>query len=106
MKQLWLEKQLQHSLWMALVFLFLYLPLLFMVLFSFNSTRQDAEFTGFSLRWYEALTRDNKIVDGFWLSLKVAFHDRRVVGRVGHLCGLCAGALPQVPGAHACFRAW
>jgi len=54
------------------VFLFLYLPLLFMVLFSFNDTRQDAEFTGFSLRWYEALTRDKKIVEGFWLSLKVA----------------------------------
>lgn len=59
--------------WMALVFAFLYLPLMFMVLFSFNSTRQDAEFTGFSLRWYEALTRDTKIVEGFWLSLKVAF---------------------------------
>ena len=60
------------SIWMALVFLFLYLPLLFMVVFSFNSTRQDAHFTGFSLRWYEALTHDNKIVEGFFLSLKVA----------------------------------
>ena len=60
------------KLWLALVFLFLYLPLIFMVVFSFNSTRQDAEFTGFSLRWYEALTRDTKIVEGFWLSLKVA----------------------------------
>jgi putrescine transport system permease protein len=58
--------------WMAATFLFLYLPLFFMVVFSFNSTRQDAEFTGFSLRWYEALTQDSKIVEGFWLSLKVA----------------------------------
>lgn len=60
------------KLWLGLVFLFLYLPLIFMVVFSFNSTRQDAQFTGFSLRWYEALTRDTKIVEGFWLSLKVA----------------------------------
>lgn len=58
--------------WMTATFLFLYLPLFFMVLFSFNSTRQDAEFTGFSLRWYEALTHDTKIVEGFWLSVKVA----------------------------------
>ncbi len=58
--------------WMALIYLFLYAPLFFMIVFSFNSTRQDAEFTGFSLRWYEALTRDTKIVEGFWLSLKVA----------------------------------
>ncbi|MBT3068730.1 ABC transporter permease [Rhodoferax sp. U11-2br] len=58
--------------WMALVFLFLYLPLMFMVVFSFNSTRQDANFTGFSLRWYQALTEDTKIVEGFWLSVQVA----------------------------------
>ena len=58
--------------WMVLVFLFLYLPLLFMVVFSFNSSRQDAVFTGFSWRWYEALGRDTKIVEGFWLSLQIA----------------------------------
>lgn len=60
------------KLWLGLTFLFLYLPLFFMIVFSFNSTRQDAVFTGFSLRWYEALTRDTKIVDGFWLSIQVA----------------------------------
>jgi putrescine transport system permease protein len=58
--------------WMTLVYLFLYLPLFFMIVFSFNSTRQDAQFTGFSLRWYEALMRDTKLVEGFWLSIKVA----------------------------------
>jgi len=60
------------KLWMLGVFAFLYAPLAFMILFSFNSTRQDARFTGFSLRWYEALTRDTKIVEGFFLSLKIA----------------------------------
>ena len=60
------------KLWMLVVFAFLYAPLAFMILFSFNSTRQDARFTGFSLRWYEALTRDTKIVEGFFLSLKIA----------------------------------
>jgi putrescine transport system permease protein len=58
--------------WMTLVYLFLYLPLFFMIVFSFNSTRQDAQFTGFSWRWYEALMHDTKLVEGFWLSIKVA----------------------------------
>lgn len=58
--------------WMLLVFAFLYAPLLFMIVFSFNSTRQDAVFTGFSLRWYQALLADTKIVNGFFVSLKVA----------------------------------
>ena len=74
--------------WMALVFLFLYLPLLFMVVFSFNSSRQDAVFTGFSLRWYEALGRDSKIVEGFWLSLQIA---------------LATGVLSAVLGTFAAF---
>ena len=58
--------------WLLLVYVFLYLPLLFLIVFSFNSTRQDGIFTGFSLRWYEALWADSRLVDGFSLSLKVA----------------------------------
>ncbi|MEW6694884.1 Inner membrane ABC transporter permease protein YdcV [Tepidimonas thermarum] len=74
--------------WMLLVYAFLYAPLLFMIVFSFNSTRQDAVFTGFSLRWYEALLSDTKIVNGFFISLKVA---------------LTTGALSAVLGTFAAF---
>ena len=58
--------------WLGGVFAFLYAPLLFLILFSFNSTRQDGEFTGFSLRWYDALLADPRLVEGFFLSLRVA----------------------------------
>ncbi|MEO6017960.1 MAG: CcmD family protein [Polaromonas sp.] len=58
--------------WLALVYLFLYIPLFFLIVFSFNSTRQDGVFTGFSLRWYQALVEDSRLVEGFFLSLKVA----------------------------------
>jgi putrescine transport system permease protein len=64
----------QHfgKLWLTGVYAFFYLPLAFLVVFSFNSTRQDSVFTGFSLRWYQALVNDSRLVDGFFLSLKVA----------------------------------
>ena len=58
--------------WMAGVFAFFYLPLFFLIVFSFNSTRQDSVFTGFSLRWYQALWNDTRLVEGFMLSLNVA----------------------------------
>ncbi len=67
----WLHRHL-GKLWMSVIYAFLYAPLVFLVVFSFNSTRQDSVFTGFSLRWYEALTRDSRIAEGFFLSLKVA----------------------------------
>ncbi len=58
--------------WMLMIYLFLYAPLVFLVVFSFNSTRQDSVFTGFSLRWYQALASDPRLVEGFFLSLKIA----------------------------------
>jgi putrescine transport system permease protein len=67
----WLHRHISSA-WLAGVFAFLYAPLAFLVVFSFNSTRQDAQFTGFSLRWYSALMGDSRIVDGFLLSFKVA----------------------------------
>lgn len=67
----WAEKHI-GKVWIAGVFAFLYLPIGYLVLFSFNGTRQDARFTGFSLRWYGALLKDSRLVDGFLLSLRVA----------------------------------
>jgi putrescine transport system permease protein len=83
--KIFLEKNF-GKVWMALVYLFLYIPLFFMILFSFNSTRQDSNFTGFSLRWYEALGKDNKIVEGFWLSLKVALATGILSAVLGTFC--------------------
>ena len=74
--------------WLGLVYLFLYIPLFFLIVFSFNSTRQDAVFTGFSLRWYQALIEDSRLVEGFFLSLKVA---------------LITGTLSVVLGSFAAF---
>ena len=73
MKRLWwFAERHVSSFWLGLVYLFLYIPLFFLIVFSFNSTRQDSTFTGFSWRWYQALLEDSRLVEGFFLSLKVA----------------------------------
>ena len=41
----------------ALVFGFLYLPVVILIIFSFNNTRSVAVFTGFSTEWYTSLER-------------------------------------------------
>ena len=73
MKNIWRAvKNNMSRFWLGMVYLFLYIPLFFLIIFSFNSTRQDGVFTGFSLRWYQALLTDSRLVDGFFLSLKIA----------------------------------
>jgi putrescine transport system permease protein len=58
--------------WLSLGYLFLYLPIMVLVVFSFNSSRQDMVWSGFSTRWYGQLMMDGEIIDGFFLSLKIA----------------------------------
>jgi putrescine transport system permease protein len=58
--------------WLSLGYLFLYLPIVVLVVFSFNSSRQDMVWSGFSTRWYSELMNDGEIISGFGLSLKIA----------------------------------
>ncbi|RFP16804.1 ABC transporter permease subunit [Duganella sp. BJB488] len=58
--------------WLSMGYLFLYLPIVVLVVFSFNSSRQDMVWSGFSTQWYEALMNDSEIISGFGLSLRIA----------------------------------
>jgi len=58
--------------WLSMGYLFLYLPIVVLVVFSFNSSRQDMVWSGFSLQWYAALMNDTEIISGLGLSLRIA----------------------------------
>ncbi|MBA5689726.1 ABC transporter permease [Rugamonas apoptosis] len=58
--------------WLSLGYVFLYLPIVVLVVFSFNSSRQDMVWSGFSTKWYGELMNDTEIISGFGLSLKIA----------------------------------
>jgi putrescine transport system permease protein len=59
--------------WMAGVFFFLYLPIVTLVVLSFNASPMVTSWGGWSLRWYFALVNDVEIITGFKLSLEIAF---------------------------------
>ncbi|KPF47145.1 spermidine/putrescine ABC transporter permease [beta proteobacterium AAP121] len=59
--------------WLAAVFVFLYLPIVALVVFSFNDSPIPNVWRGFTLKWYEALAQDTEMQQGLWLSLKIAF---------------------------------
>ncbi|HJU49782.1 MAG TPA: ABC transporter permease subunit, partial [Pseudogulbenkiania sp.] len=58
--------------WLSLGYVFLYLPIVVLVVFSFNSSRQDMVWSGFSTKWYGELMNDTEIISGFGLSLRIA----------------------------------
>lgn len=55
-----------------LVFLFLYAPILVMILFSFNASSSTSVFTGFSLDWYKALAEDEATLRSLYNTIILA----------------------------------
>lgn len=58
--------------WTLLVFLFLYLPILVLVAYSFNTSRLNIVWEGFTLKWYRELWKDAPLIDALKNSLIVA----------------------------------
>ena len=56
----------------VLGYLFLYTPILILVIFSFNDSRSTAQWAGFSTRWYGEMFQDSRIILSLWNSLFVA----------------------------------
>jgi len=60
------------SLYLLLVFVFLYAPIAVLIVFSFNKTRSTSSWGGFSLDWYGALFEDRQIMKALYYTLLVA----------------------------------
>jgi putrescine transport system permease protein len=56
----------------ALGFAFLYLPILILIVFSFNDSRAVTQWSGFSLRWYQKLASNTQLIDAAWITIRVA----------------------------------
>ena len=71
-----------------LVFGFIYLPVLILIVFSFNNTRSVAVFSGFSTEWYSALAQNDQLLDSARNSLLVALITTIVATAIGTLTAL------------------
>ncbi|MEK6347546.1 MAG: ABC transporter permease subunit [Burkholderia sp.] len=52
-------------------FAFLYIPILSLIVYSFNASQLVTVWSGFSTRWYAALLADDELIAAAWLSLKI-----------------------------------
>ncbi len=84
--------------WMGAVFLFLYLPIFTLVVLSFNGSPMVTSWGGWSLRWYQELSRDTEIINGFSLSLEIAFLTACSSVILGTLAALALHRFKRFPG--------
>ena len=71
---------------MALVFLFLYAPILVLVAFSFNEAKSSTVWTGFSLHWYTELFQDTYVLEALQTTLLVSILATNLKKRFRTVC--------------------
>ena len=61
-----------NRLFMVLVFVFLYAPIVLLIIFSFNAGNSNTVWKGFSLTWYKDLLHDRLIMQSVYTTLLVS----------------------------------
>jgi putrescine transport system permease protein len=83
---------------LVLGLLFLYLPMLVLIVYSFNASRLVSVWAGFSTHWYGELVRDQQILSAVWMSLQIAFYSASMAVCLGTLCAFVMARFQRMPG--------
>ena len=65
--------KISRAFYLAVVFIFTYVPIVVLIIFSFNSARSTGVWEGFSLKWYKELFNDSQLMSALYTTVVVAF---------------------------------
>lgn len=71
------------NLFIALVFLFLYFPILILIIYSFNNSKMNIIFNGFTLKWYKILFQNKNLIEAFFNTMIIALTSTAISTIVG-----------------------
>ena len=73
---------------LTLGFAFLYIPIVILVIYSFNASRLVTVWGGFSTQWYAALLHNEQLLDAAWITARVAFLSATVATVLGTMAAI------------------
>ena len=83
--------------YLGLMLIFLYAPILVLMVFSFNGSKSMARWTGFSFKWYEALMHDSTIMNALIVTLSVAVISALVATFIGTFAAIGIHSMKKRP---------
>ena len=83
---------------MCFGFAFLYVPILVLILYSFNQSAITSVWGGFSLRWYSALFNNDQVIEAALLSFKIAATSATFATILGTMAGLALAQMGRYRG--------
>lgn len=83
--------------YLGLMLVFLYAPILVLIAYSFNSSKTMGHWTGFSLRWYEALAADTMIMEALTVTLTIAVLSAAIATVFGTFAAIGMHSMKKAP---------
>lgn len=83
--------------YLLLIFVFLYGPIVTLIVLSFNESRFRGKWGGFSLKWYESLFSSREIMDALWTTLLIAFVSALVATLLGTAAAFAMNRMKRLP---------
>jgi putrescine transport system permease protein len=83
---------------MCFGFAFFYIPILSMIVYSFNASRLATVWGGFSTKWYVSLLSNDKVWDALLLSLKIALVSATIATILGTMAGIALARFTKFRG--------
>jgi putrescine transport system permease protein len=83
---------------LAFGFAFLYLPILSLIIYSFNASKLVTVWAGFSTKWYGALLQNEQILQAAWLSVRIAVVNASFAVCLGTLAGFVLARMGRFRG--------
>lgn len=90
-------KKIIKNLYLSLILLFIYIPIVVMMVLSFNSSKSRVNFTGFSLRWYLQMFSDRDIVSALQNTVLIAFLSSIIAVIIGTLAAVAINRMSKMP---------
>lgn len=89
-----IRKYLQ-KIYLALIFILLYAPIVTLVVLSFNQSKTRAKWGGFTLKWYKELLKNEQIMSAFYTTLIIAFVSAAIATVIGTAAAIAIQGMKQ-----------
>ncbi len=76
-------KNISRKIYIALIFIFLYAPIVTLIVLSFNASKTRAKWGGFTLKWYQSLFKNEVILQALWNTLLIALLSALIATVIG-----------------------
>jgi len=92
-------KKASQRIYVALILIFLYAPILTLIVLSFNESRSMAVWKGFTLQWYMDLFQNESIMNAFYTTLIIAATASLIATVIGTMASIAMNSMKKIPRA-------